>query len=58
MRELVYGGGSTGFTAMGRIIVEGSGKHHYTATIRLTIVEHWFNQSEVAPYPIVRPSGF
>ena len=55
---------STGFAAVDRIILEGAGKYHYSnnptyhANEVPSVVEHWNNQSEVAPYPIVRPSCF
>ena len=62
IKDLVLGGGSTGYAAMDRIVLEGVSKYHYTnhPTYRSrsipSIAQHWDEQSDVAPYPIVRPS--
>ena len=62
IKDLVLGGGSTGYAAMDRIVLEGASKYHYTnhPTYRSrtvpSIAQHWDEQSDVAPYPIIRPS--
>ena len=62
IKDLVLGGGSTGYAAMDRIVLEGVSKYHYTnhPTYRSrsipSIAQHWDEQSDVAPYPIIRPS--
>ena len=64
IRDLVLGGGSTGYAAMDRIILEGTSKYHYTnhPTYRSraipSIAQHWDEQSDVAPYPSIRPSCY
>ena len=64
IKDLVLGGGSTGYAAMDRIVLEGASKYHYTnhPTYRSrsipSIAQHWDEQSDVAPYPIIRPSCF
>ena len=64
IKDLVLGGGSTGFAAMDRIVLEGVSKYHYTnhPTYRSrsipSIAQHWDEQSDVAPYPIIRPSCY
>lgn len=56
LKDLVADGGSTGFAAMDRILREGAGKYHYSnhPTYHTddipSVVEHWNNQSEIAPY--------
>ena len=49
---------------MDRIILEGSGKYHYSnrptypANAIPSVFEHWNKQPEIAPYPIIRPSCY
>ena len=63
IKDLVLGGGSTGYAAMDRIVL-GVSKYHYTnhPTCKSrsipSIAQHWDEQSDVAPYPIIRPSCF
>ena len=64
IKDLVLGGGSTGYAATDRIVLEGVSKYHYTnhPTYRSRnippIAQHWDEQSDVAPYPSIRPSCF
>ena len=64
IKDLVLGGGSTGYAAMDRIVLEEVSKYHYTnhPTYRSrsipSIAQHWDEQSDVAPYPIIRPSCY
>ena len=64
IKDLVLGGGSTGYAAMDRVVLEGASKYHYTnhPTYKSrnipSIAQHWDEQSDVAPYPIIRPSCY
>ena len=64
IKDLVLGGGSTGYAAMDRIVLEGARKYHFlnhpTYSIRSipSVAQHWDEQSDVAPYPIIRPSCY
>ena len=64
IKDLVLGGGSTGYAVMDRIVLEGVSKYHYTnhPTYKSrdipSIAQHWDEQSDVAPYPIIRPRCF
>ena len=63
-KDLVLGGVSTGYSAMDRIVLEGARKYHYSnhqtyASRSIpSIAQHWDEQSDVAPYPIIRPSCY
>ena len=64
--HLVLGGGSTGYAAMDRIVLEGARKYHYSnhptyasrSIPSVSAAQHWDEQSDVAPYPIIRPSCY
>ena len=64
MKDLVLGGGSTGYAAMDRIILEGARKYHYSnhptyPTFFIpSVAQHWDRQLDIAPYPIIRPSCY
>ena len=64
MKDLVLGGGSTGYAAMDRIILEGARKFHYSnhptyPTFFIpSVAQHWDRQFDIAPYPIIQPSCY